>query len=308
MSAGREEFSMEISFGISPISWTNDDLPELGADTSLETCLSEIKLAGYSGTELGGKFPRDKFELQQVLRTHGLRLVSGWHSGRLLGDSLKTEIERIKPHLDLMAALGAPVLVYGETFNTVQNQRFVPLSARPMLESSEFKAYGERLTELAIFCAGQGVEISFHHHMGTGVESETELDLVMQYTGQEVGLLVDTGHLLFAGGDVLGVINRHGHRINHVHAKDIRKNILERVDRTTDSFLDCVLDGIFTVPGDGMIDFSSVIKSLADQNYSGWIVVEAEQDPQKAGPYKYACLGLDTLTKAALEAGFNIVH
>ena len=299
---------MEISFGISPISWTNDDLPELGADTSLETCLSEIKLAGYSGTELGGKFPRDKFELQQVLRTHGLRLVSGWHSGRLLGDSLKTEIERIKPHLDLMAALGAPVLVYGETFNTVQNQRFVPLSARPMLESSEFKAYGERLTELAIFCAGQGVEISFHHHMGTGVESETELDLVMQYTGQEVGLLVDTGHLLFAGGDVLGVINRHGHRINHVHAKDIRKNILERVDRTTDSFLDCVLDGIFTVPGDGMIDFSSVIKSLADQNYSGWIVVEAEQDPQKAVPYKYACLGLDTLTKAALEAGFNIVR
>jgi inosose dehydratase len=308
MSAGREEFSMEISFGISPISWTNDDLPELGADTSLETCLSEIKLAGYSGTELGGKFPRDKFELQQVLRTHGLRLVSGWHSGRLLGDSLKTEIERIKPHLDLMAALGAPVLVYGETFNTVQNQRFVPLSARPMLESSEFKAYGERLTELAIFCAGQGVEISFHHHMGTGVESETELDLVMQYTGQEVGLLVDTGHLLFAGGDVLGVINRHGHRINHVHAKDIRKNILERVDRTTDSFLDCVLDGVFTVPGDGMIDFSSVIKSLADQNYSGWIVVEAEQDPQKADPYQYACLGLDTLTKAALEAGFNIVH
>ena len=299
---------MEISFGISPISWTNDDLPELGADTSLETCLSEIKLAGYAGTELGGKFPRDKYELRKVLQSHGLQLISGWYSGRLLGDNLKTEIERIKPHLELMAALGAPVLVYGETFNTVQNQRFVPLTARPILESSQFKAYGERLTGLAIFCAGQGVEISFHHHMGTGVECETELDLVMEYTGQEVGLLVDTGHLLFAGGDVLGVIDRYGHRINHVHAKDIRKNVLKRVDRTTDSFLDCVLDGVFTVPGDGMIDYSSVMKSLANQNYSGWIVVEAEQDPQKADPYKYACLGLDTLTKAALEAGFSIVH
>lgn len=299
---------MELKFGMSPISWTNDDLPELGGDTSLETCLSETKLAGYSGTELGGKFPREEHELRRVLQQHELQLVSGWYSGRLMENDVKTEIEQIKPQLDLFAAVGAPVIVYGETYNTVQNQRTVPLNKKPTLEISLFEAYGARLTELAIFCAEQGVELSFHHHMGTGVETETELDLVMDHTGNELGLLVDTGHLVFAGGDLQRVIERYGHRINHVHAKDIREDVLAKVNRANHSFLDCVLDGVFTVPGDGMIDYFSVMKSLAKHNYSGWVVVEAEQDPKKADPYTYACLGLETLRKASDEAGFRIIN
>ena len=176
-----------------------------------------------------------------------------------------------------------------------------------MLPDSEFAAYGERLTGLAEYCAGQGVSLTFHHHMGTGVETERELELTMANTGDAVGLLVDTGHLQFAGGDILAVIERYGHRINHVHAKDIRSEVLETVDRDRDSFLDCVLRGIFTVPGDGMIDFHAVMQALADKKYQGWVIVEAEQDPAKADPYEYACIGYTALRQAALAAGYTIV-
>ncbi|MCH7882081.1 MAG: TIM barrel protein, partial [Proteobacteria bacterium] len=215
--------------------------------------------------------------------------------------------ERVKPQLELFAALGAPVLVYGETCETVHNRQHEPLVNKPLLPDSEFAAYGERLTGLAEYCAGQGVPLSFHHHMGTGVETERELELTMANTGDAVGLLVDTGHLQFAGGDILAVIERYGHRINHVHAKDIRSEVLETVDRDRDSFLDCVLRGIFTVPGDGMIDFHAVMQALADKKYQGWVIVEAEQDPAKADPYEYACIGYTALRQAASAAGYTIV-
>ncbi len=297
---------MELKFGMSPISWTNDDLPQLGGDTPLETCLRETRLAGYTGTELGGKFPKDERSLRKVLATHDLKLVSGWYSGLLMNNTLENELERVKPQLELYAKLNAPVLVYGETFNTVQNRQEEPLLNKPLLGESEFSAYGERLTQLAEFCASQGVPLTFHHHMGTGVETERELDLTMENTGDAVGLLVDTGHLVFAGGDLLAVIERYGHRINHVHAKDIRPDVLKEVDRSKDSFLDCVLRGVFTVPGDGLIDYQAVMQALANSNYEGWVIVEAEQDPVKANPYEYARMGYDALKKAAMAAGYRI--
>ncbi len=298
---------MQLKFGMSPISWTNDDLPQLGGNTSLQTCLRETRQAGYTGTELGGKFPKDKDSLGKVLSDYDLQLVSGWYSGLLLNNSLDSELERVKPQLELYAALNAPVLVYGETYKTVQNRRHEPLCKKPILQESDFAAYGERLTGLADYCASQGVPLAFHHHMGTGVETERELDLTMENTGETVGLLVDTGHLLFAGGNLFEVIERHGDRINHVHAKDIRENVLRTVDREKDSFLDCVLRGVFTVPGDGMIDYHAVLRALADKNYAGWIIVEAEQDPAKADPYEYACIGYKTLEQAAIAAGYSIV-
>ncbi len=298
---------MQLKFGMSPISWSNDDLPQLGGDTPLETCLRETRQAGYTGTELGGKFPREKEALGKVLAEHDLKLVSGWYSGLLLNNSLENEIERVKPQLELYAALDAPVLVYGETYETVQNRQQEVLASKPVLAESGFPAYGERLTGLAEFCRSQGVPLSFHHHMGTGVETEQELDLVMAHSGEAVGLLVDTGHLIFAGGDLLRVIERHGHRINHVHAKDIRADILETVDRNNDSFLDCVLRGVFTVPGDGMIDYHAVMQALADKSYEGWVIVEAEQDPATADPYDYACMGYRALEAAAVDAGYSIV-
>jgi inosose dehydratase len=298
---------MELKFGMSPISWTNDDLPQLGGDTSLETCLLETRQAGYTGTELGGKFPKDRESLGKVLAEHDLKLVSGWYSGLLLNNNLKNELERVKPQLELYAALGAPVLVYGETYETVQNRQQEPLVNKPVLPESEFAAYGERLTGLAEYCASQGVALTFHHHMGTAVETERELDLTMANTGDSVGLLIDTGHLLFAGGDILAVIERHGHRVNHVHAKDVRPEVLKGVDREKDSFLDCVLRGVFTVPGDGMIDYHAMMQALADKQYEGWIIVEAEQDPTEADPYEYACIGYQALKQAALAASYTIV-
>ncbi|NKB77485.1 MAG: myo-inosose-2 dehydratase [Gammaproteobacteria bacterium] len=297
---------MKLKFGMSPISWSNDDLPELGGDTPLETCLRETRLAGYSGTELGGKFPQDEVTLRHVLKEHDLQLVSGWYSGLLLNNSVEEELERVKPQLELYGALDAPVLVYGETFNTVQNRRLDPLNRKPILPESDFPAYGERLTRLAEYCESQGVPLTFHHHMGTGVETERELDLTMINTGEAVGLLIDTGHLVFGGGDILQVIEKYGHRVNHVHAKDIRADILKTVDKEHDSFLDCVLRGVFTVPGDGMIDYYAVMQALANHSYQGWVIVEAEQDPAKADPYEYACIGYQSLKKAALAAGYSI--
>ena len=299
---------MKLKFGMSPISWSNDDLPELGGDTSLETCLRETRLAGYTGTETGGKFPRDKDALGKVLKEHDLQLVSGWYSGQLLSISAEEEIANIRNQLHLFRDLGAAVLVYGETWKTVQNVRNAPLCDKPILPESEFAAYGEKLTKVAEYCASEGVPLSFHHHMGTGVETERELDLMMQNTGAAVGLLVDTGHLVFAGGDLLSVVERYGSRINHIHTKDIRADILATVDRNKDSFLDCVLRGVFTVPGDGMIDYGQFMQALAQQNYEGWVIVEAEQDPALADPYENASMGYKALQQAATAAGYTIAN
>jgi len=298
---------MNLKFGMSPISWSNDDLPELGGETSLETCLRETRLAGFTGTETGGKFPKDAQSLAKVLKQHDLKLVSGWYSGQLLNISAEQEIENIRPQLELFRDLGAAVLVYGETFETVQNVRNAPLCNKPILPEADFVAYGQRLTKVAQYCASEGVPLSFHHHIGTGVETERELDLVMQNTGDAVGLLVDTGHLVFGGGDLFGVVERYGHRINHVHTKDIRQDIMANVDPSKDSFLDCVLRGIFTVPGDGMIDYGRFMQALADKKYEGWVIVEAEQDPAKANPYDYACMGYKALEQAAVNAGYTII-
>ena len=298
---------MNLRFGMSPISWSNDDLPQLGGDTSLETCLRETRLAGYTGTEMGGKFPRDKESLSKVLAEHDLKHSSGWYSGTLLHNNVENELERIKPQLELFAALDAPVIVYGETWETVQNRQDQPLKNKPILPDEDFPAYGERLTKIAEYCKSQGVPLAYHHHMGTGVETERELDMVMENTGEDFGLLLDTGHMLFAGGDNLRVIKNHGDRIVHFHAKDIREDIFKTVDRENDSFLDCVLRGVFTVPGDGMIDYGAIMKALAEKKYEGWVIVEAEQDPALADPYEYACIGYKALETAAVNAGYSII-
>ena len=244
--------------------------------------------------------------LSTVLKAHDLALVSGWYSGTLIHNDLDSELERIAEQLALFKAVGASVIVYGETHNTVQNRQEKPLSSRPKLDDFDVAAYGKRLTALAEHCASEGVPLTFHHHMGTAVETETELDALMNATGEAVGLLLDTGHLVFAGGDNASVIARHGKRINHFHTKDIRADILAGVDRTADSFLDCVLRGVFTVPGDGMIDYDDIMKRLFDVGYEGWVIIEAEQDPAKANPLQYAKMGYGKLDQALHDAGYSI--
>jgi len=297
---------VEIRLGVAPIAWTNNDLPQLGGETSLETCLTESRLAGFSGTETGVKFPMDAAVLGPILSRHRLALVSGWFSGELLTRSLEEEQARLAVQLAAFRALGAPVQVYAETSGSVQSDMKTSLSRRPRLSEDEFPAYGRKLTRLAEWMAEQGVDLAFHHHMGTVVETQREIDLLMACTGEAVGLLVDSGHLVYAGASVEEVVRRHGRRINHVHCKDIRPDILKRARRDDLSFLCAVLEGVFTVPGDGCIDFHVFARRLADAGYAGWVVVEAEQDPAKAPPGKFSAMGRRHLAAAFGAAGFKI--
>jgi len=296
-----------IRLGIAPIGWSNDDLPELGGDITLEQCLREARAAGYTGVEKGGKFPLDPKVLGPMLEEHGLVLVSGWFSGELRHGSVEREKRRIAQQLALYQALDVPVMLYAETTGTVQNQIEVPVAERPRMPEEEFKSYGDKLTELAEWLREEGCPMTFHHHMGTVVETEREVDLLMARTGDAVGLLFDTGHLHFAGGDVLATARRHGRRINHVHCKDIRSDILARLGAERWSFLKGVIEGVFTVPGDGAIDFRAFAEVLAEVGYASWVVVEAEQDPNKGNPLAMARIGHEALTEAFGQAGFTIV-
>jgi inosose dehydratase len=295
---------MSVRIGINPITWSNDDMPELGGATPLEVALSETKEAGYAGTEMGGKFPKVPATLRPILEEHGLVLVSGWYSGELLERSVEEEITAAQSHLDLLAAMGCKVMVYAETTGTVQNRRERPLSSRPRADAGQWGDYGKRLTQVAEHFLQHGVQMAFHHHMGTVVETEDEVDRLMENTGDAVGLLIDTGHATFAGIDPLTLVRRYGTRMNHVHCKDVRLDRLERAKKEDLSFMDAVVDGVFTVPGDGDIDFKALLTTVKEARYQGdWLVVEAEQDPAKAHPLTYAKKGYETLSRLAQEIG-----
>ena len=297
----------QIRLAIAPIVWSNDDLPELGGDIPLEVCLREAREAGYSGVEKGGKFPMDPAALRPVLEDQRLELVSGWFSGLLRYGTVEDEKTRIAEQLRLYQEMGCPVMVYAETTGTVQGRMDVPVADRPRMPHEDFKRYGEKLTQFAEWLKVEGCPLTFHHHMGTLVETEEEIDWLMANTGDAVGLLFDTGHLVFAGGRIPDTARRHGARINHIHCKDIRKDVLERLKAERWSFLKGVIEGVFTVPGDGMIDFGAFARLVAEIGYSGWVVVEAEQDPDKANPLEMARTGHKELTRAFEAAGFTIV-
>ncbi len=299
---------MEAKLGIAPIGWTNDDLPELGGDISLETCLADAQAAGYSGVERGGKFPETSGEMLEVLGRYDLQLVTGWYSGTVLDTELEAEKDKAREQIDLFKAVGCVCLVYGETAGTKQNIRNAPLDTRRVLSDDQIADYGRRLTAFAEFCAEEKMPLAFHHHMATAIESEQDLDTLMAHTGEAVGLLYDAGHMAFAGGDILRVIDNHGPRIVHVHTKDVRGDVINALDRSSESFLDAVIKGAFTVPGDGSIDFDAVVQRLADTGYEGWFIVEAEQDPVKAPPAEYARIGYEALVGSLGKAGYEIVR
>jgi inosose dehydratase len=295
---------MAVAIGINPITWTNDDMPELGGDIPLETCLAETREAGYGGTELGGKFPRISAALSPMLARYGLQLVSGWFDGRILERSVVEEFAAIEPHLTLLRDLGCKVVVYADTSG---RHGFPPISQRPKLADADWPAYGRKVTELAERMAAFGVRMAFHHHMGTIVESEADIDRLMASTGEAAGLLFDSGHCLFSGGDPTALLARHIARVVHVHCKDVRRDVMDRALAEDMSFMDAVLAGVFTVPGDGCIAFPSLLRLLRDVGYSDWLVVEAEQDPRKAHPLTYARMGYCNLRAMAAEAGFAIM-
>ena len=292
---------MTVRLGTNPIGWSNDDLRELGGETPLETCLSEAWSAGFEGIELGHKFPRDAAALRPILNRHGLALVSGWYSSNLLERDVVAELNAMRPHMSLLRELGCAVLILAETSNAIHGDRATPLSGRPVLTDDRWPLFARRLTDLADAVHNEGLSIAYHHHMGTIVQSEAEIDRMMDMTGPKLTLLLDTGHATFAGADPIALARRHRARITHVHCKDVRENVMEVTRRNDLSFLDCVIDGVFTVPGDGMVDFPGVLAEL--KGYDGWLVVEAEQDPAKAHPLTYARLGHANLAGFAARAG-----
>lgn len=291
-----------VRLGINPITWTNDDMPELGGDIPLETCLAETREAGYGGIELGGKFPRSAAELAPILARHRLKLVSGWFEGRILQREVAEEFATMEPHLALLRELGCAHVVYADSSG---RQGFPPVSQRPALSEADWPGYGRRVTALAESMAAFGVRMAFHHHMGTIVQSEADIGRLMRFTGEAVGLLFDTGHCLFAGAKPEAVLARHAGRVVHVHCKDIRPNVLHRALAGDMTFLEAVLEGVFTVPGDGCIAFAPLLRTLCQTGYAGWLVVEAEQDPRKAHPLTYARLGYAHLRGAAQASGLE---
>lgn len=288
---------MAIRFGVNPIGWSNDDMRDLGANILLEQCLAEAREAGFEGMELGHKFPREPVALRHVLSAHGLDLVSGWYSGALLTRSAKEETDALRHHLDLLKALGAKVLIFAETTGTRHD---LSQSQRPVLAPHRWSEFGKRLTEIANLTLAEGVRLVYHHHMGTVVQSEADVDALMAATGPSVHLLLDTGHAFWGGADPAALAHRYKDRIGHVHCKDVRAAIMERSRREDWSFNTSVREGVYTVPGDGSINFVGVLRELS--GYSGWLVVEAEQDPDKAHPLTYAKMGYANLRRFAAEA------
>jgi inosose dehydratase len=297
---------MPIRIGANPIGWSNDDLQDIGGATPLETCLAEAREAGFVGMELGHKFPREPKALKAALDPFGMACISGWYSAELLKRDADEEMKHLRAHLDLLKAMGSTVLVFAETSNAIHGDRGKPLSQRPVMAAGDWAEFGQRITEVAERTLAEGVRLVYHHHMGTIVESEADIDAFMAATGEAAHLLLDTGHATWGGADPVKLAERYRARISHVHAKDVRKGVMEQARREDWSFLDAILGkgkelGVYTVPGDGMVDYTSVFKALP--GYSGWVVVEAEQDPEKAHPLTYAKNGVAHLKQSLKEAG-----
>lgn len=297
---------MKARLGIAPIAWWNDDLAELSDDVSLEECLSQASQAGFTGMETGRRFPMDASQLCPILDKYGISVCGGWFSGLLLDGDIEREKDRIAQQMALFKAVNAPCIVYGETAGTIQGDRSAPLATKRRLSEDEIRVYGRKMTAFAEWCAGQGMPIAYHHHMAAAIETEDELDLLMRHSGAALPLLFDAGHMAFAGGDVQRVIDKHHARISHVHTKDIRRQVIDRLDRTRDSFLDAVVKGAFTVPGDGSLDFVAIVGRLARYGYEGWFVVEAEQDPKANPPLEMARVGHRELLRVMAAAGYTV--
>ena len=297
---------MSVKLGVSPISWTNDDMPELGKDTTVEHCLKEGKQAGFSGFELGGKWPKDSAILTPLFDKYDMDVVSSWFCGGLLEDTLEGEIERITPHMNLLKDMGTEVIVYCEMDSCVHGDISSPLSKRPVLDNEQWEEWTDKLSQLAKYTLSHGMKLAYHHHMGTVVQVEEEVDKLMAMTTHDLGLVFDTGHLIYAGADPLEVYKKHSSRVMHIHCKDVRGEILNRSLETDSSFLNSVLNGVYTVPGDGDFNFPELFKMVSDNNFNGWVVVEAEQDPAKAHPLTYVTMGYENIKSYCEKFGIQI--
>lgn len=279
-----------IRYACAPIAWTNDDMPELGRENSFEQCISEMALSGYEGTEIGNKYPKDPEVLKSYLEPRGLSVASAWLSLYLTSEPYEVTEEAFIKHRDFLHALGANVIVVSEQGNSIQGDLTKALfKEKPIFTEKEWQLLIDGLEKLGQLAHEKDMEIVYHHHMGTGVQTTKEIDELMERTNKDnVSLLFDTGHLVLSGEDPIDIFERYEDRIKHIHFKDVRQDVKEAVDKESSCFLDGVKKGMFTVPGDGVIDFKPILDLIYKSDYSGWIVVEAEQDPAIANPFIYA--------------------
>ena len=297
---------MTVKLGIAPIAWSNDDMPELGGDTPLEQCLSEASEAGFIGIESGGKFPKHSNELLPLLNKYNLDLCSGWYGANLRNNSTNEEKKLIQDQLNLFKECNSPCMVFAEVSGSIQGDPNRKLSTRPQMNNEEWKSFCNKLSEMGEFLEGEGMPLAYHHHMGTIIETHEDTARLLENTNDSVKLTLDTGHMLFAQGNSKKILEDFSSRIIHVHCKDIRKNVLENSLENDLSFRGAFLEGAFTVPGDGCIDYKPLFDILKTKNYSGWLVVEAEQDPIKANPFEYAKIGYKYLTETLKKSNIEI--
>jgi inosose dehydratase len=296
-----------ILYGTNPIAWSNDDDQTLGAHISLEQCLDEAAAIGFDGIEKGHKFPTTVDGLKGVLDPRGLRFVSGWHSTNLLVNSVEAEKAAMQSFLDLLKGVGSDRIIVCETSNAIHGNDAVAVNDRPRLSEGQWAGFGAGIEALAQHAAAQGITLVYHHHMGTVVEAEWEIDRLMAETGPATHLLLDTGHCYFGGGDPERLARRHMGRVRHIHAKNVRPDVLAEVREQGLSFLEGVRRGVFTVPGDaeGAVDFLPVLRIAAQHGYQGWLVIEAEQDAAVRNPFEYQSMGLRALKAFARRAGLD---
>lgn len=282
----------KVKLGIAPIAWTNDDMPELGSENTFEQCVSEMALAGFTGSEVGNKYPKDTAVLKKALSLRGISIASAWFSAFLTTKPFEETKEAFIKHRDFLYEMGAKVIVVAEQGHSIQGMIDVPVfDKKPVFTDEEWDKLARGLEELGKLAAEKDMKIVYHHHMGTGVQTEEEIDKLMTMTDENlVYLLFDTGHLTFSGENPETVLKKYVKRIKHVHLKDIRKDVLDRVKLEKMSFLNAVKAGVFTVPGDGMIDYQPLFNILDENGYEGWFIVEAEQDPAIANPLEYALM------------------
>ena len=297
---------MSVKLGIAPIAWSNDDMPELGGDTPLEQCLSEASEAGFTGIESGGKFPKKSEELIPLLQKHNLKLCSGWYSANLRKNSVKDEIILIQEQLKLFQDCKAPCIVFAEVSDSIAGDPNRPLSSRPQMNKDEWNEYCKKISEMGKYLEDQDMPLAYHHHMGTVIETEDDTKRLLENTSDQVKLILDTGHMLFAKGNSVKIAEDYKDRIIHIHCKDMREDILNKSLEKDWSFRKAFLEGAFTVPGDGCIDYKPLLKYLKNIDYKGWLVVEAEQDPAKANPLEYAKKGFKYLSEVCADIDLKI--
>ena len=281
----------KVRLGIAPIAWTNDDMPDLGKENTFEQCVSEMALAGFTGSEVGNKYPKDPEVLKKALELRGVEICNQWFSSFLITKPFEEVEKEFRAQLAFLKAMGAKVIGASEQSHSVQGQMDTPIFGHKYeMNDEEWDTFCTGMNKLGKIAKEEyDIALTFHHHMGTVVQSLAEVDRMMENTDPEyVSLLFDTGHFTYCGEDPLEVVKKYVHRIRHVHLKDIRPEVVEQVKKENMSFLAGVRAGAFTIPGDGCINYDPIFKVLEDAGYEGYMVVEAEQDPAKANPLEYA--------------------